>query len=105
MRYHRALAAERVRSMPWKTQVGMVASELSRAGQLFAQDGHSGPEIESCLNRARELLGVLESTSAAPLEAAGVLRQVSYELSSPRLSGCPPKAADLYSMLMNCTAD
>lgn len=84
--------------MPWKTQVGMVASELSRIDGLLGQGG--GPEIQGCLDRARELLGVLESTSAAPIDAGVALNAVARSLSEARQDVTVTWARDLYGRLM-----
>ena len=88
--------------MPWTTQVGMVASELSRVQGLLAQGG--GPEIAGCLDRARELMGVLESTPTAPLPAALVLKEVAYQLSNSEVAMSGDNARDLYQRLMSLRA-
>ena len=98
MRYHKQLTADRVRSMPWKTQIGMIASELSRASHLTEQGG--GPEVLGCLQRARELLGVLESSPSVPRETALPLLKVAEELSLRRLSDASFNAGALYGRLM-----
>ena len=99
MRYHKNLSAERLRQMPWKNQVGLVASELSRAAHLRESGG--GPEIAGCLQRARELLGVLESVPGVPAEAGLVLAAVAEDLSAARLGEAPAKAPGLYQRLMS----
>lgn len=99
LRYHPNLTAERVRALPWRTQVGMVASELSRARHLSAAGG--GPEVEGCLQRARELLGVLESSGSTPREAAQVLAGVAGELSLRRLADAPARSGEIYERLMS----
>ncbi|MFH1726160.1 MAG: hypothetical protein ABII00_16245 [Elusimicrobiota bacterium] len=98
MKYHKHLSAERVRRMPWRTQVGMIASELSRVRHLSDQGG--GPEVTGCLHRARELLGVLDSVPGLPREAAPKLAELARELSLSRLSEAPAKAETLYRELM-----
>ncbi len=50
--------------MPWHVQAGMVACELSRAASLLDQGG--GDEVNGCIRRARELMGILESAPAIP---------------------------------------
>ena len=99
MRLHRTLSAERLRGLPWKTQAGLVASELSRAAHLHEAGG--GPEVLGCLERARELLGVLESARGVPVEAAGVLLQVASDLSRRHLPEAPAQAARLYQRVMS----
>lgn len=85
--------------MPWKKQVGIIASELSRAGRLREQGG--GPEVLGCLHRARELLGVLESASPLPAHAGAALAEVARELSFRRLEEAPSRADALYARLMS----
>ena len=65
MKYHRKLLRAQLERLPWSTVVGMVASELSRAEHLRG----AGGETESCILRAKELLGVLESAPAIPVKA------------------------------------
>lgn len=98
MRYHRHLEAERIRKMPWKTQVGMIASELSRAYHLAQQGG--GPEVIGCLHRAKELLGILESSPILPREAVPVLCETAKALASSRIQGASAEAEILYHKLM-----
>lgn len=76
----------------------MVASELSRADSLARSGG--GPEVEGCLARARELLGVLESCPTYPPHAAAVLAEAARGLCERRLSDAPAKAGPLYQRLM-----
>jgi hypothetical protein len=98
MKYHKNLSAERVRAMPWKTQVGMVASELSRVANLVQSGG--GAEVIGCLQRARELLGVLESLDSVPVDAGIAIAQVAKQLCQARLPDAPSQAAELHRRLM-----
>jgi hypothetical protein len=98
MIYHKQLAAQRVRALPWKTQIGMIASELSRVRNLQGPD--AGPEVLGCLQRAREILGLLESSPAVPLKVALPLLKVAEELSLPRLGRAAGNAEALYRQLM-----
>jgi len=50
-------------SYGWKTMLQMAASEFSRANSMLRQ---GGPEIEMCQNRAKEIIGVLESEISLP---------------------------------------
>jgi hypothetical protein len=76
----------------------MIASELSRAYHL-SEKGQS-PELTGCLQRARELLGVLESSPAVPREAVGLLSHAGHVLMEKRLSEAPAQAHALYQQLM-----
>lgn len=98
MRYHKNLTAESLRRLPWRSQVGMIASELSRVRHLRESGG--GPEIIGCLQRARELFGVLESSPRLPQEVAAVLAEFARELGQNRLANAPAKAGDFYQQLM-----
>ena len=98
MRYHKALSAARLREMPWKTLVGMVASELGRTARLLDQGG--GPEMAGCLQRARELLGVLESLSSVPAEPGLILAGIAEELAPSKLQDAPQKAREIHRRLM-----
>jgi len=84
--------------MPWKTQVGMVASELGRTARLTETGG--GPEVSGCLLRARELMGVLESLPTIPSETGLILSRIAEQLARGRLQDAPSKAQDLYCRLM-----
>ncbi len=98
MIYHKGLSADRVRNMPCKTQIGMIASELARVRHLSQQGG--GPEVLGCLQRARELLGLLESSPSLPRQEALVLLEVAQDLSLPLLEKASSKAEVLYQRLM-----
>ncbi len=98
MNYHKNLSAERIRLLPSKTQIGMIASELSRTQHLLEQDG--GADVYRCLQRAREILGVMESLPSLPKQAVPVLLEIARELSLPNLRQAAPKSGALYLRLM-----
>jgi len=66
MRYHKKLLRTKLEQLSWKIVLQMIASELSRALHLKKNGGRK--EVENCLLRAKELLGVLESSSKIPAE-------------------------------------
>lgn len=98
MNRHKNLSADTIRRMPWKSQLGLVGSELARAEGLAAQGG--GPEVAGCLERARELLGVAESCGSAPPDQGLELARISEELGASRLGEAPAKAGALYRRIM-----
>ena len=63
MKYHKQLTREQLLQYGWKTMLQMAASEYSRANSLFKQ---GGPEVEMCQNRAKEIIGVIESEKSLP---------------------------------------
>jgi hypothetical protein len=83
MRNHGGLTADRLRKMPWHERVGMVASELSRTDSLHRMGGGSG--LEGCVARARELMGVVESSPDIPPDAAAALAGVARMMGRTRL--------------------
>ena len=64
MKYHKKLKREVALKYGWRKLLLMIASELSRANSL-SQDG-GGAEVNMCLMRAKELLGVLEIDPSLP---------------------------------------
>ena len=83
MNHHKHLTAERVRQMPWTSQAGMVASELSRAGNLAKAQGTE--EARRCLLRARELMGILETNPAIPPDQGIILAENARSMTMARL--------------------
>ena len=71
MRYHRNTSAARVRAWPPAVQLGHAASELSRATSML--ESGDGERARTALLRARELLGVLETSPALPEAWGGPL--------------------------------
>jgi hypothetical protein len=63
MKYHKKLTREQLLKYGWRTMLQMAASEFSRASSLVKG---GGPEVEMCQNRAKEIIGVIESERSLP---------------------------------------
>jgi len=99
MRLHRRTSAAQVRGWPPAVQVGHIASELMRAGNLAGQGATL--EARNALLRARELLGVLETCPSLP-ESWGpeLARAVTVLRTTPLDQPDPAVWRSLYDSLM-----
>lgn len=69
MKYHKSLTRKELLRLGWRKLLMMAASEFSRA-QSLSQNG-GGKEVKSCLLRAKELLGIMETDNKIP-QASGL---------------------------------
>lgn len=98
MIHYRNLTIEQVRGLPWVTVTGMLALELAQAKNL-AGYGRI-PDTQSCLDRARDLMGILEIMSGIPVEAALELAPVGRALVPGRIEPGAEPCNALYDRLM-----
>ena len=81
MMYHNNLSRKDLLKYGWKKLLMMAASEFSRAESLSGNGG--GKELKSCLLRAKELLGVLETDSSIPSAQALKLQKIMKMMVDP----------------------
>jgi hypothetical protein len=81
MRYHKNLTRKDLLKYGWKKLLMMAASEFSRAESLSNNGGSK--ELKSCLLRAKELLGVMETDSSIPSSQGAKLFHLTKSLVNP----------------------
>ena len=80
MKYHKKLKRTDLLKYNWKQLLMMAASEFSRADSLFKNG--QGRELDNCLLRAKELLGVLEIDPSIPQAPAIELQTMTKQMTS-----------------------
>jgi len=84
MKYHKKLKRTDLLKYSWKQILMMAASEFSRADSLCSGLGASkSKELDNCLLRAKELIGVLEIDPTISQSSALVLLTMIKALSNP----------------------
>lgn len=81
MKYHKQLKREDLIKQGWDRMLLMIASEFSRAERLSKNGG--GKEVEMCVLRAKELLGVLESDPSVPVNVGRSLFAILHQIMKP----------------------
>ncbi|MFH1709907.1 MAG: hypothetical protein ABH860_02400 [bacterium] len=81
MKYHKKLTRKDVAKQGWNRIILMIASELSRADHLSKNGG--GAEVETCILRAKELFGVLESEPSLPYNIGRRLLTMLHKITRP----------------------
>ncbi len=80
MKYHKKLKRTDLLKYNWKQILMMAASEFSRADSLGAS---KGKELNNCLLRAKELIGVMEIDPTIPQSSALALLAMTKTLANP----------------------